>query len=99
VIFGLFGYDWTVDSQGNAIGQAQALTDLQIQHKFLDNCSFKDCQITRDPTSSETVIHYTDESGQKHVVWFDDSQSVATKEQYLKKRGIGNFAFWANSYF
>lgn len=99
VIFGLFGYDWTVDSQGNAIGQAQALTDLQIQNKFLNDCSFKDCQITRDPVSAETVIHYTDDSGQKHIVWFDDMNSVAAKEQFLRKQGIGNFAFWANSYF
>ncbi len=99
VIFGLFGYDWPVDNQGNAIGQGQPLTDLQIHNKFLNNCSFSVCQIKRDAVSGETVIHYTDENNQKHIVWFEDMQSVATKEQYLKKRGIGNFSFWANSYF
>jgi spore germination protein YaaH len=49
--------------------------------------------------SAETVIHYTDDTGQKHIVWFEDMQSVNTKEQFLRKKGIGNFAFWANSYF
>jgi spore germination protein YaaH len=99
VIFGLFGYDWPVDIQGNAVGQGQPLTNLQIQNKFLNNCSFQDCQIKRDTISAETVIHYTDKDKQKHIVWFEDTQSVMTKEQYLRKRGIGNFSFWANSYF
>lgn len=99
VIFGLFGYDWPVDDHGNATGQGQALTDLQIQNKFLTTCSFKDCQIKRDPVSSETVIQYTDDREQKHIVWFEDMQSVATKQQFLRKKGIGNFSFWANSYF
>ena len=99
VIFGLFGYDWPVDNQGNATGAGQPLTDIQIQNKFLTNCQFKDCQIKRDPTSAETEIQYTDDSNQKHVVWFEDMQSVKTKEQFLRNKGIGNFSFWANSYF
>lgn len=99
VIFGLFGYDWPVDDQGAAVSQGIPLTDLQIQNKFLKNCTYKDCQIKRDPLSAETVIHYTDATNQKHIVWFEDAQSVATKEQFLRKKGIGNFSFWANSYF
>jgi hypothetical protein len=99
VIFGLFGYDWPVDSEGHATGPGQALSDVQIQNKFLNGCQFKNCQIKRDPSSAETEIQYTDATNQKHIVWFEDMQSVTTKEQYLKKRGIGNFSFWANSYF
>jgi spore germination protein YaaH len=99
VIFGLFGYDWPVDNQGNAVGQGQAVTDLQIQNKFLTSCKFSVCDIKRDPLSDETQIRYTDDNNQKHIVWFEDMQSVGAKEQYLKKRGIGNFSFWANSYF
>jgi len=99
VIFGLFGYDWPVDNGGNAIGEGQPLTDLQIQNKFLSQCSFKDCQIIHDPLSAETEVKYTDTNNQKHIVWFEDMQSVNMKEQYLRKRGIGSFSFWANSYF
>ncbi len=99
VIFGLFGYDWPVDSHGNAVGQAEPLSDIQIQNKFLNGCSFKNCTIKRDPISAETEIQYTDTNNQKHIVWFEDMQSVNTKEQFLRKRGIGNFSFWANSYF
>lgn len=99
VIFGLFGYDWPVDNQGNAIGEGQPLTDIQIQNEFLTNCSFKVCQIKRDRESAETEVQYTDNNNQKHIVWFENMQSVSAKEQYLRKRGIGNFSFWANSYF
>lgn len=99
VIFGLFGYDWPVDNQGNAIGQAEPLSDIQIHNKFLNGCQFKDCLIKNDPISAETEIQYTDTNNQKHVVWFEDMKSVDIKEQYLRKRGIGNFSFWANSYF
>lgn len=99
VIFGLFGYDWPVDDKGNATGAGQPVTDVQIENKFLNNCAFKECHWNRDTVSGETVIHYTDDNNQKHIVWFDDMQSAKIKEQYLKKRGIGNFSFWANSYF
>jgi len=99
VIFGLFGYDWPVDNQGNAVGTGKPLTDVQIADKFLNNCAFKECHWNRDTVSGETVVHYTDDTNQKHIVWFEDMQSATAKEQYLKKRGIGNFSFWANSYF
>jgi spore germination protein len=99
VIFGLFGYDWPVDDKGNATGAGAPLTDLQINDKFLHACAFKECHWNRDTLSGETVIHYTTDSGQKHIIWFEDMQSATAKEQYLKKRGIGNFSFWANSYF
>ena len=56
VVFGLFGYDWPVDDKGNAIGQGQPLTDLQIQNKFLNGCSLKDCHIRQDPLSAETEV-------------------------------------------
>jgi len=99
VIFGLFGYDWPVDDKGNAVSTGQPLTDTQIQDKFLTKCAYKLCQWNRDSVSGETVVHYTDDANQKHIVWFEDMQSATAKEQYLKKRGIGNFYFWANSYF
>ena len=99
VVFGLFGYDWEVDNNGKAIAQGVPLTYLQIQHKFLNGCSYNACRITRDSVSAETEIQYTDEANQKHIVWFEDMQSVRSKEQELRKKGITNFSFWANSYF
>jgi spore germination protein YaaH len=99
VIFGLFGYDWTIDNHGNAINQATPLTDLQIQQKFLNNCQYNQCKITKDKLSAETQIKYTDANNEKHEVWFEDQNSMKQKEIMLKQKGIKSFSMWAYSYF
>lgn len=99
VIFGLFGYDWPVDESGKGTETATPLSYYEISEKFLKSCTEKDCVITRDPVSSETIITYTDAENKKHVVWFEDPVSVKQKEEYLKKRGINNISFWSHSYF
>jgi spore germination protein YaaH len=99
VIFGMFGYDWEVDDKGKATASGVPLTYEQIQAKFLNGCDFTDCQIERDTLSSETSISYIDENNQRHIVWFEDMESVNQKQEYLRTRGISNFSFWAYSYF
>lgn len=99
VVFGMFGYDWKVDNQGNTVGLGEALTDNQIRQKFLDTCSFIDCSVRHDLRSSETEVTYTDSMGEKHIVWFEDMQSATIKQKYLQERGIDSFGYWANSYF
>lgn len=99
VIFGLFGYDWAVDSKGDAVSQGKPLTYHEINQKFLSACQYKNCSVDRDSTSSEIEINYTDVNGSKHTVWAEDLESVEAKKEYLKTRGIGSFSFWAYSYF
>ncbi len=98
VVFGMFGYDWTVDSKEQTIGSGTALSDLQIQQQFLNHCYKLNCTISRDRNSQETVIHYTD-NGQSHIIWFEDLVSSEAKMAYLHKKGITNFGYWAYSYF
>lgn len=99
VVFGLFGYDWTVDDKGNALTSGKAKTYLEIKKEFLNNCKHKECVVKRKNDSSETEINYTDENKKKHIVWFEGTDSVMDKERYLKSKGISNFSFWAYSYF
>ncbi len=99
VIFGMFGYDWKVDSSGNSMKSAQALSLRDIETKFVHSCSFADCKIVRDSASSETEVRYKDSNNQDHIVWYEDMQSVKNKEQYLEQKGISSFSFWAYSYF
>lgn len=99
IVFGLFGYDWEVDDKGKAIGQGEPLTYEEIKEKFLDDCKFEGCTVRRKNDSTETEIRYIDAENKKHIVWFEDMESVKIKEEYLKERGIGNFSFWAHSYF
>jgi len=99
VIFGHFGYDWIVDGQGKALQQGKALTEQEIEKKFIQQCQYRECRVRRDTVSAETAIHYTDDAGVKHSIWFEDAQSVAAKKTYLKERGITSFSSWAYSYF
>lgn len=99
VVWGLFGYDWQVNETGIATLTAQSLSFLQIKRKFLTKCDFSVCVISRDKDSAETVIHYQDNENSKHVVWFDDLQSVKQKQTFLLSKGISHFGYWAWSYF
>ncbi len=99
IVFGMFGYDWTVDKDGKATSQAQSLSLYQMKEKFLTNCQFKNCSIKRDDESAETEVHYADAKGNSHIVWFEDEESVAKKTEYLKQKGINAVGFWAYSYF
>jgi spore germination protein YaaH len=99
VVFGLFGYDWAVDSKGDSIAQGKPITYNELNQKFISSCQYKNCSVDRDSTSSELEINYTDASGSKHTIWSEDMESVNTKKEYLKRRGIGSFSFWAYSYF
>lgn len=97
IVFGLYGYDWKVDEKNKSLGVAQAMSFLDIENKFLKNCS--SCSVKRDANSAETSILYTDSEGQNHIVWFEDKESVLQKTEYLKSQGIHSVSYWANSYF
>ncbi len=99
VIFGLYGYDWTVDEKNisQQIGKARSL--VEIEEQILAKCASLHCQKHRDDASAEMRIEYTDSEGEKHVVWYEDMESVRQKEAYLKTKGITSYSLWANSYF
>ena len=99
IIFGMFGYDWEVDNAGKGVSQGKPVTLKQVTNKFLQGCPYKNCSITRDEQSSETNILYTDDAGQKHSVWFEDTLSSVQKQQYLQTMSIGKYAYWAYTYY
>ena len=73
------------------------------------SCKKPNCLISRDKLSEETEINYVissslpDDQGvyrlNYHILWFEDERSVEAKINYLKRRGITSFAFWAWGYF
>lgn len=99
VIFGLFGYDWEIDDKKNMVTHGEPLSYNQIEDRFLTDCAYTLCLVNRDPLSSETSITYTDNDGKKHLVWFEDPESVAKKQEYLRTQGIQSYSFWAYSYY
>lgn len=99
VIFGMFGYDWTIDEKGRPEKSAISLSDADIQASFLRKCVFTHCVVTRDSITEEPSVSYEDTTGQHHIVWWEDMQSITQKETILKQNGISQVGFWANGYF
>lgn len=99
VVFGMFGYDWTIDSEERPTRQAESLSDSAIQVKFLKECLLKNCVVHRDNSTQEPSVTYVDNDGQNHIVWFEDMQSISQKEKILQRNGISHVGFWANGYF
>ncbi|MCL4374900.1 glycosyl hydrolase family 18 protein [Patescibacteria group bacterium] len=106
VVFGMFGYDWTVDEKKRPIKEAESLTLKQITTQFIDQCRWQDCVVRRDDLARETEVDYVysqvkDDYGLMdfHIVWFDDDQSVQDKISWLRRQGINRFVYWAWGYF
>lgn len=99
IVFGLFGYDWEVDSKNESVTNGVPLSFLEIKRNFIDTCSEKDCRIQQDSLSGETKITYTDADGKPHIIWFEDETSVAKKKEFLASKGINATSIWAYSYY
>ncbi|OGK62758.1 hypothetical protein A2334_00895 [Candidatus Roizmanbacteria bacterium RIFOXYB2_FULL_38_10] len=97
VIFGMYGYDWTLNNQGTPLKRGEAVTVNQI--KKLTNSAIQIINKSQIPNSKEKKIEYEDGEGQKHVIWYEDEESVAVKINYLKEQGIGSVSYWAYGYF
>lgn len=98
VIFGMYGYDWTVDEQKRPVKPATSNTLAQIRNKFLENCAGTNCIRTRHKQAAETEVEFVD-GAKYHSVWFEDLESASQKAAFLRSRGIRSLAFWAYGYF
>ncbi|HRN70724.1 MAG TPA: glycosyl hydrolase family 18 protein [Candidatus Woesebacteria bacterium] len=98
VIFGKFGYDWTLGSQGMPLTGATAFTSAEAEDGFVSNCSYNKCTVSRDSESKEMKGSYVDKEGYKHAIWFEDEESVKVKTEYLKEQGIGSISYWTWGY-
>lgn len=94
VVFGMYGYDWTLNEQGAPLKTATAILVNSIQSK-IESSKFK----VVSNEVKEKKIEYVDENGKKHIIWYEDEESAAIKTKYLQQQGIGQISFWAQSYF
>ncbi len=98
VIFGMFGYDWTLGSQGLPLTSATAFTLADAQEGFIPTCEYSACNVIRDTESKEMKGSYIDDEDYKHEIWFEDEESVDIKTNYLKEQGIGAISYWTWGY-
>ncbi len=99
IVFGLFGYDWTIDNKNQSIGMATTITAQEAQQKFFPSCSLSQCRAKHDSIAAETEVTYQGVGKALHEVWFEDMQSVLQKENLLHKKSITSTALWSYSYF
>jgi len=95
VVFGMYGYDWTLNEQGTPLKGATALSLKAIQSKVLTSEGLK----VKSNNSKEKSFEYVDLEGLKHIVWYEDEESVAVKKEYLQSVGIGKISYWAHTYY
>ncbi len=97
VIFGMYGYDWTLNEQGIPLKSAEALTLIQIKNKI--SSFVAPYNKIAETGSGEKAITYVDGNGRKHIMWWEDEESARIKAEYLKTQGIAEVSYWANGYF
>jgi spore germination protein YaaH len=97
VALGYFGYDWKMEN-GVSVGMAEPLSLNQINSRFIDNCSFENCEVDTN-NDLEDVVRYDDNEGFNHEVWFENIKSAGKKIEFLNSIGINQIASWAYSYY
>lgn len=98
-VFGMYGYDWKIDTKRRSLKPATAYTYAHIQDSFIHSCPVMDCSLRIDAQSRESVVTYTEADGYKHEVWFETPLSIEQKIEYLKKLGVRSYAIWAGGYY
>lgn len=99
VVFGMFGYNWTVDDQNRPVKSAEAVTLNQARTRYLSGCDLASCTVLTDPVSAESHVTFRASDGSNHSVWFETEQSVAAKTEELRKAGVSRIGFWAYGYY
>jgi len=92
VIFGMYGYDWTLGPQGKPLKAAQAISLYEVEEAYGH-------LITPNPLTKEKHVRYTDDEGYVHELWYEDHESVEEKKEYLEEQGIGSTGYWVWGYF
>lgn len=97
IVFGMFGYDWTIDEKGRGKGKTITRSTFEFQ-KFLTLCVSENSCTVNSNDASETKITY-EKDLEKHEAWFENESSVKKKIDYLNSQGINSIGYWAYSYF
>ncbi|HBE78845.1 MAG TPA: hypothetical protein DDW65_13870 [Firmicutes bacterium] len=85
----LYGYDWQLPFTPGSSAKAVNLVDVyDVARRF-------GATIDYDPVAESPNFHYTYETGNEHVVWFEDSRSVRAKYAGARNFGLGGVGFWS----
>lgn len=81
---GLYGRDWPETGMGKAI----FIQDAR------NLAAAKGVTVNKDAVSGVSWFNYTDDSGIKHQVWFEERDSAQAKMELVKKYKLAGVALW-----
>lgn len=85
----LYGYDWTLPYVPGG-RYARAISPQTAINIARDNRAI----INYDIKAQAPFINYTDQQGQKHIIWFEDARSIQAKFDLLKKLNLRGISYW-----
>lgn len=86
---GLMGTAWRQDPNGKIVGDTADLTFQQIYGVVQEH----HLSVQWDTSSQSPYVEFTDQNG-RHVIWFENSKSVAQKILLAKELDVRGIAFW-----
>ena len=86
--FSNYGYDWTLPwKQGQAARVISNAAAVNLAASVY-------AQIKFDETAQASFFNYTDPSGVRHEVWFEDARSVRARLALVREYGLAGISIW-----
>lgn len=89
-----YGYDWTLPyTKGTAARALTNLAAIRLAAQVGANVNF-------DTNVQAPYFYYYANDGKRHIVWFDDARSIASRLKLIEKYNLSGVSYWTiNSYF
>ena len=88
-----YAYDWTLPYREGT--SARILTNVEAVNLAIE----KMVEIKYDQEAQAPFFEYTDQ-GVRHIVWFDNAQSIKARLQLVDEYGLAGVSYWTvNQYF
>ena len=83
-----YGYNWTLPFvQGTAARPVTNISAVTLSGSVGADIRF-------DTTALSPFFNYTDASGSRHEVWFEDARSLRAKYRLVSEYGLAGISFW-----
>lgn len=83
-----YAYDWTLPFVKGTAAQSMS------NNRAIELAREVGAEIMYDEAAKTPYYNYYDQSGKKHVVWFEDARSIAAKMQLLRDYELAGYSIW-----
>lgn len=84
----LYGRDWRIPWMEGTIARTISPQEaIQLAVRYRTSIEYSEAY-------QAPFFHYTDETGQRHEVWFEDARSMQAKMDIIKQYGLRGISYW-----